>query len=184
MATYKEPESVQEYLRLAHAFLAGSRFPPGRTVFVVAANVAPLRRVQGIYATADEAETVADGPVDLRLGWSQAERDNRVIYQMVVPDLGYTNDVVMIEHPSWTEWSRCDLLDGARPRFDQITEMELRITSGTRTTRYAVSRDADAIFITRGAVELFLSPHHTAVFGRTYAEAARESMLTPPRPTH
>src|SRR5439155_12708510 len=47
MATHKTPESVHEYLRIAHAFMAGSRFAPGSTVFVVASTQAPLYRVQG-----------------------------------------------------------------------------------------------------------------------------------------
>ena len=183
MATHKTPESVHEYLRIAHAFMAGSRFAPGSTVFVVASTQAPLYRVQGVFANVSEADAAADGPVPgPHSPWSREEAASRVVYEVAVPRLWFTNEVDMIEHPSWTEWPCCEARfairsPNDRPRFDQITAMELHIHTGDREFVYDVRKETDAIFITRGAAEMFLYPHYAAVFGHEYVERARQLLV-------
>ena len=60
---------------------------------------------------------------------------------------------------------------------DQITAMELHIHTGDREFVYDVRKETDAIFITRGAAEMFLYPHYAAVFGHEYVERARQLLV-------
>jgi hypothetical protein len=67
-----------------------------------------------------------------------------------------------------------------RPRMSEVKRTELRVewTRG-RTTywrSWRLSRTADAVFLTRGAMEMFFYPHYAAAFGHRYTLELRRSM--------
>jgi hypothetical protein len=180
MAAIQEPSTVDEFRRVAHAFLAGSRLEEGSTAFVVASTVG-LRRIQGIYPSVDAAQSAAGDEVDARLGWTREEEHNRVIYPVRVPRSAFPNWVIVMEHPSWTDPVCVAPAPRFRPgtrTFDQIRSAEVRVTwNDDTTTTYELSPDTDAVFITRGAAEMFAYPHYAATFGHAYAEALRDQLM-------
>ena len=181
MPAPRKPETIPEFRRLAHAFLGGSRFASGSTVYVVMSTTAPLYRVQGIYETQAEAESVISHHVDPRLGWAKAEEDGRAVYDVTVPHLPFSNDVLVITKDEWTG-EQCALptppIRSAddRPPFREIESMELRINWSGRTTTYAIPATSIAVFITRGAAEMFLYPHYADTYGHEYAETLRAAI--------
>ena len=171
----RKPQTVDEYRRIAHAFLAGSRYPTSSTVYAVMSTVPPLYRIQGVYPTVDEAEAVRAQPVPRTLGWSDAEAAAREIIEAVVPDKKDFDRVLMIAKDEWTgeTLAYADAINPGESRSSEIESMELVVNYGTRQARYPLGRQVIAIFVTRGAAEMFLFPHVLDTFGHEYEAALR-----------
>jgi hypothetical protein len=170
------PQSVPEYRRIAHAFLAGSRYPAGSTVYAVMSALAPLFRIQGVFPSLREAETVLAAPVPRELGWSDAEAAAREIIEATVPETRNLDGVVVITKDEWTGETLASADAAINPgemRSAQIESMELVINYGARQARYAIGKQVIAIFVTRGAAEMFLFPHVLDTFGHEYETTLR-----------
>jgi hypothetical protein len=170
------PKSVPEYRRIAHAFLAGSRYPAGSNVYSVMSTVAPLYRIQGVFPSLREAESVLAAPVPPELGWSEAEAAAREIIEATVPETRNLDGVVVITKDEWTG-ETLGIPDASvypgEIRSGQIESMELVINSRGGRVRYAIGPQVIAIFVTRGAAEMFLFPHVLDTFGHEYEKALR-----------
>jgi hypothetical protein len=170
------PKSVPEYRRIAHAFLAGSRYPAGSTVYAVMSTVAPLYRIQGVFPTYDAAEAVRLAPVPRELGWSDAEAAAREIIEATVPETRNLDGVVVITKDEWTGETLASADAAINPgemRSAQIESMELVVNYSAGQVRYPIGNQVIAIFVTRGAAEMFLFPHVLDTFGHEYEKALR-----------
>jgi hypothetical protein len=177
MPAPRNPETVPEFRRIAHAFLAGSQYPPGTTVYLVMSTVAPMHRIRGVFGELRIAEQVLQDSVPRELRWTADEAKNRVIITAVVPgDSAEFNRVLIICKDEWTGESFATSDPIVRPgdrRSDQIERMELVVTYASGPVRYAIPKHAAAVFITRGAAEMFLLPHSLDTFGHEYERTLR-----------
>jgi hypothetical protein len=180
------PTTIEEYRRLGHAFLAGSKHPAKDCVWVVASTWPPFHRVQQVCATEAEAEAILAAPVDPRLGWSDAEAERRVIYKVCHEKpkdatATYQRQALDEIDPTghgMTEPADLPIIAGVSDDgriFADVASVELRVnwTDGTSTT-YGSVVTPDAIFITRGAFEMFALPAYGAAYGVAYIDALRE----------
>ena len=172
----RKPQTVPEYRRIAHAFLAGSQYPAGSKVYVIMSTVAPLYRVQGVFASLREAEAVLASAVPRELGWTEAEAAAREIIEADVPETRDFDRVWVLTKDEWTgeSFAMSDpvVYPGDR-RSSEIESMELVVTYKSGRVRYPMGKQVAAIFITRGATEMFLLPHAMDTFGHEYEAALR-----------
>jgi hypothetical protein len=171
----RKPQTIPEYRRLAHAFLAGSRYPAGSTVYVIMSILAPLYRVQGVFSGLRETEAVLAAPVPRELGWTEAEAAARQIIEADVPETPDFDRVSILGKDEWTGETLA-VSDPGYPgerRSRDIESMELVINYTKGSVRYAIGKQVAAIFITRGAAEMFLLPHALDTFGHVYEAALR-----------
>ena len=179
MSTVRTPSSIEEYRRIAHAFLVGCRFPAGTKVFVVMSNVAPLYRVQGMYASEAEAHAAVTSHKPRGFTWTSIELESRTIYQCEVPELGNANKICMLDEGSMTESGNADAdkapdqatLDALS--LPNVQKIQVAITVHDTVVTYTLPNDTTAIFVTQGAADAFLFSQYYAYFGPEYAVERR-----------
>ena len=178
------PNTVDEWLRIAHALRWGAHVS-SRSVYIVMSNVAPLYQIQGVTATLEAAQTLIGRDVSSLSRWTRAESAGRQIYgPIALPEAWFDNTFGPIGKPWYTGTQLGEEIappGGGRPpeppEPNEITRCQLRVDwmhdrrpySGT----WDFSPDTMAIFLTRGAAEMFLYPHYEAFFGYAHEEALR-----------
>jgi len=173
----RTPTTIMEFRRLGHAFLAGSKFKKGDVVYVVASTTEPLRRIQETFATLAEAEDAIRRGVQPARGWSPAEARSRVIYQVTVPDADELSQLVIGDH-EYTDLDGDDVRMFRSKTLGDIASVEVHVTLKTGECEvFRPSGVPDAIFISRGAYELFVFPAYQSAFGPKYVQALRKVVL-------
>jgi hypothetical protein len=177
------PRNVDEWLRVAHALRWGSHVDAD-SVYIVMSTVPPLYQIQGIRASLQDARALLDQSIADEMNWSTAERDARQIFGPVeVPELSFENSFALVGKPWYTgSYFIDDIGIGTGsppglPKPNEITGCRLTIDwthGGEPYSRYwNLSPDTMAIFLTRGAAEMFLYPHDQAFFGHEHEQELR-----------
>jgi hypothetical protein len=181
----RQPETVDEHRRVAHVFFGGA-FAAGEEFDILVSSEPPHR----VFAVRPSSEEAWKRPLGARTGvvwlgpivspgapFPSEDDPGRVMRpcfhdpatEPEVDDDGREEDD---DDNNKTEDRR-----GA-PRVNEITKAELRLewTQRGRTfyRTWRIRKAFDAIFLTRGAMEMFFYPHYEASFGRTYTQQLRE----------
>jgi hypothetical protein len=172
------PNTMDEYRRFGHAFLAGSRFAPNTTVYAVATTVG-RRKIQDLFESESAALTALNYPPPQDAGFSEEEANARVVYQLVVPGPGRLSEWDPIGHPL-TYLFRCSRDSVSPPsgaKLADVVSVQVQVTwANDTTTTYTLPKHCDAVFLTRGAVELFAHPAYSAAYGVDYASGMLEEL--------
>jgi acetylornithine deacetylase/succinyl-diaminopimelate desuccinylase-like protein len=176
----KTPTTIEEFRRLANAFITGAPFPAGRTVYVVA-STAGLRPIQ-VMIDAKSSRAAEDVAAALAVrtppGFTNDEAAHRVVYELDVPE---TDDLSDIEWPpichglTYLFEAR---VSGQVPvptdaTLGDVDRIELRITWKEKSvppSACVLPPTTDAVFLTRGALEAFADPFYGATYGTRYLD--------------
>ena len=176
----KTPTTIEEFRRLANAFITGAPFPAGRRVYVVA-STAGLRPIQ-VMIDAKSSRAAEDVAAALAVrnppGFTTDEAANRVVYELDVPDTAGLSD---IEWPPichgmtylFEAQASGPLLLRTKATLGDVEQIELRITWKERSVPPSVCvlpATSDAAFLTRGALEAFAYPFYGATYGTRYLD--------------
>jgi hypothetical protein len=178
------PTKVDEWLRIAHA-LRWRPLAAKQQVFIVMSTVAPLFQIQGVTAKLEDAQKLIARDVPDFARWTRDEIANRKIYGPIeMSETWFTDVFAPIGKPWYTGTHLGDEIappGGGRPpeppEPNEITKVQLRVewTHDRRpyTSTWEFSADTMAIFLTRGAAEMFLYPHDEAFFGYAHEDNLR-----------
>lgn len=176
----KTPTTIEEFRRLANAFITGAPFPAGRTVYVVA-STAGLRPIQ-VMIDAKSSRAAEDVAAALAVrtppGFTNDEAAHRVVYELDVPE---TDDLSDIEWPpichglTYLFEAR---VSGQVPvptdaTLGDVDQIELRITWKEKSvppSACVLPPTTDAVFLTRGALEAFAYPFYGTTYGTRYLD--------------
>ncbi|HEY2025398.1 MAG TPA: hypothetical protein VGG78_00230 [Gemmatimonadaceae bacterium] len=176
----KTPTTIEEFRRLANAFITGAPFPAGQRVFVIG-STAGLRPIQ-VMIDAKSARAAEDVAAALAVrnppGFTTDEAAHRVVYELDVPDTG---DLSEIDWPplchGMTYLIEASVSGPVRiptnAALGDIGQIELRITWKEKSIPPAVCilpPTADAVFITQGALEAFAYPFYGTTYGTRYLD--------------
>lgn len=165
------PSTTEGWLRAIHAVRNGA---PGTEAWIVVANVPPLYRVQGVVTSRGLAEQLLNGPPPQ--DWATDEASSRVIWGPITCSALHVMDVFdPLPHNCWTESPTAPTLrNNARSEainLLDVSNIRLVVSHGGVDTTYTFPDATDAIFLTRGAREMFLYPQYGAFFGIEYMKA-------------
>src|SRR5262245_39700384 len=177
------PRNVDEWLRVAHALRWGSHVDAD-SAYVVMSTVPPLYQVQGIRETIADARALYDDDIPDEMNWSTEEKSSRQIFGPVeVPAPWFEDAFAPIGKPWYTgtfAFNSLGIGTGSPPGPPLPNELtSCRVTvgwthEGESYSRYwDLSADTMAIFLTRGAAEMFLYPHYQAFFGFEHEQELR-----------
>ena len=177
------PRTVDEWHRIAHALRWGAHVPAG-PVYVVMSTIPPLYQIQGISTGLTAARELFARDVDSEMHWTGEEVEARQIFGPIeLPTLSYENTVSIIGKAWYTgSWLASGLGVGgttpsAPPTPDEITAFRITIDwthdGHSYSRRWDLPRETMAVFLTRGAAEMFLYPHSESYFGRSYEDELR-----------
>ena len=175
------PTTVGEWLRIAHALRWGAHVS-GTSVYIVMSSVAPLYQIQGITTKLEDAQKLIRTEVSRLALWTRDEIDNRKLYgPIAVPATSYDNAFFPLGKGWYTGSYLAEEIiqpSGAEPpEPNEITKVQMRLewTHQGRpyTGTWEFFPETMAIFLTRGAAEMFLYPHDEAFFGYEHEDALR-----------
>ncbi|HEV8233992.1 MAG TPA: hypothetical protein VGP84_05315 [Gemmatimonadaceae bacterium] len=175
------PTTVDEWLRIAHALRWGAHVS-GTSVYIVMSNVAPLYQIQGITTKLEDAQKLIRTEVSRLALWTRDEIDNRKLYgPIAVPETSYDNAFVPIGKGWYTGSYLAEEIiqpsGGKPPAPNEITKVQMRVEWTHEGRKYTGTweffPETMAIFLTRGAAEMFLYPHDEAFFGYEHEDALR-----------
>lgn len=165
------PTTTEGWLRAIHAVRNGA---PGTEAWIVAADVPPLYRVQQVVTSRGAAEQVlnTNAPQD----WNPDEMAARVIWGPITCSAVQLMDVFdPFPHNEWTECpTNPTLRSAARSapmHIREVSDIRLVVSYRGVDKTYTFPEGTDAIFLTRGAREMFLYPQYGAFFGVEYMTA-------------
>jgi hypothetical protein len=177
----KTPTTIEEFRRLANAFITGAPFPAGRTVYVVA-STAGLRPIQVMIdaKSSRAAEHVAAAlAVRNPPGFTKDEAKVRVVYELDVPQIDDLSDILdpPICH-GMTYLLDALAADGCEPiptdaTLGEVDQIELRITWKKKSvppSACVLPPTTDAVFLTQGALEAFAYPFYGTTYGTRYLD--------------
>ena len=176
------PTSVDQWLRIAHALRWGAHVT-GRSVYIVMSNVPPLYQIHGVTTKLDDAQKLIASDVSKLARWTSQEIANRKIYGPIdVPDTTYENAFIPIGKGWYTGSYMAEEIiqpsSGKPPLPNEITKVELRAEwthqGRSYTGTWGFFPETMAIFLTRGAAEMFLYPHDEAFFGYAHEDTLRQ----------
>lgn len=162
------PTTTEGWLRAIHAVRNGA---PGTEAWIVAANLPPLYRVQAVVTSRGQAEQLLH--VDSPLDWTSEEAAARTIWGPITCSSFQVLDIFdPLPHNCWTESPTNPTLRSAALEAEvhirDVSNIRLVVSIGGEDQTYSFSKDTDAIFLTRGAREMFLYPQYGAFFGIKY----------------
>lgn len=177
--TLTTPTSIEEYRRLANAFLTGSRFPAGTVVYVIAstAGTRPIQDVIWVSSPTANQEVATALENSSPSGFTPGEASARVTYRVTVPAVDRLSKMRVVLHGSTGSDLAPVLPAGAAlaappegASLGDIASAELHITwtNGRGTSAYRLDPRTDAVFLTRGAFELFALTVYQAMYGSDY----------------
>lgn len=165
------PTTTQGWLRAIHAVRNGT---PSSEAWIVASSIHPLYRVQKVVTSRGEAERLltTDAPSD----WTSDEAASRTIWGPITCSSFQALDVFdPLPHNCWTESLTAPSLRStarsAAISIRDVSNIRLVVSINGVDQTYAFNEDTDAIFLTRGAREMFLYPQYGAFFGTEYLTA-------------
>ncbi len=168
------PSTTEGWLRAIHAVRNGA---PGTEAWIVVADAPPLYRVQAVVTSRAAAEQVLtqQTPQD----WSADEMAGRVIWGPITCSAYQVMDVFdPLPHNCWTESPTSPMLrNSARSQainLLDVSNIRLVVSINGVDKTYTFPNATDAIFLTRGAREMFLYPQYGAFFGTEYMKALIE----------
>ena len=173
MPTVTTPTTIDEFRRLSAAFLSGCRFPTGSVVVVVASTTG-LRPIHGIFL---EGAPTTDYDVATAL----AASSELAAYRVTVPSVDRLNRFLPATHGSTGTKKIMGRTGSAEPpagaKFSDVQCIEVHVKWGPdQTTIYDLDPRSDAMFFTRGAVELFAISVYAAIYGEDYVAQFRDGI--------
>lgn len=171
----KTPTTIEEFRRLANAFLTGSAFPAGTSVYVIA-STAGIRPIQGIVAASDPDKVSKCLDDHEPHGFRDDEADCRVVYQVTVPEIHPLSEVDPTGHVDTGEEDGILRGHTAEPpehaTLGDIDRVELHVnwTRGRGKSVYDFRPHTDAILITRGAREALMYPFYGSIYGDAHVQ--------------
>ena len=174
-----QPTTIAEMRRLANAFLSGSRYAAGTQVYVVMSRSG----LMPISAIVPISSPNADRDVDDALGSAANQQANDLAtYQVTVPA---TVTALNLFNPGAHGPTTCTLVERAAgsaappagAKLGDIKSSSLHVTwSDDSTSVYNLDDKTDAVFYTRGAMELFAFTLYQAVYGSAYLDLFKPSI--------
>lgn len=184
----RSPLTAAELRRIGQA-LRPECCPLSGSVFVVISRFPPLHRVLGVVASREEGQQLIEHRDRWVIELTADEAAHLTVvgpYQAAEPS-GF--EILPRPHMFPCEWFPPGPPGGhghpidweALPSITEVSRVRVTLYYGERSdhqVEFTINGPIDALFLTRGAADLFLFPAYQAAYGDEYVAAMRERMGT------